>query len=101
MICWVTQEGNNDYGPAEEFGEVRFITRSDLRPMEGKQNDFVRQDIRRFLSEYVAGSDSIVMAGNPMVGALVLLSLRGTKHQILKWDGRRAAYTPFTLEAVK
>ncbi len=101
MICWVTQEGNNDYSPAEEFGEVRFITRGDLRSMQGQQNEAVCQDIRKFLTEYIPGKDSIILAGNPMVGALVILSLRGPVHQLLKWDGRRAAYVPFQLESLK
>ncbi len=34
---WVVQEGNNDYAPAEKFGEVRFITNSDLRAMTPQQ----------------------------------------------------------------
>lgn len=97
---WVIQEGNNDYSSAESFGEVNFVTRSDLRSMEGSaQNQELLADIRRFLSNYVAGVDYIIPVGNPMVSALVCMSLPRTDHRLLKWDGRRATYIPFVLNS--
>lgn len=95
---WVVQEGNNDYASAEEFGEVRFITHADLRAMpDSKQNRHVEADIRKFKAEYLPGTDYIIPTGNPMVVALATLSLATVPHKFLKWDGRRQAYIPFTL----
>ncbi len=95
---WVVQEGNNDYAPAEEFGEVRFITHADLRAMaDSKQNLHVEADIRKFKAEYIPGTDYIIPTGNPMVVALVTMALPRAEHKFLKWDGRRAGYIPFTL----
>ena len=101
-MVWVVQESNNDYAPAEQFGTVRFITKSDLRVVGGTQSSVVEHDIRVFNSIYEPGLDYIVPAGNPMVTALVCLSLpRGIAHKFLKWDGRRAEYLPFTLDPTK
>lgn len=97
---WVVQEGNNDYAPAEDFGEVRFITSSDLRSVPGsKQNQHVASDIRKFKADYLAGVDYIVPVGNPMVIALTVMALQPGNHNFLKWDGRRATYVPFVLNS--
>ncbi len=95
---WVVQEGRNDYSSAEEYGDVQFITRSDLSKVEdSQQNIDLFFDIRRFLRDYVPGTDYVLPAGNPMVVALVTLSLEKGKHNLLKWDGRRAIYIPYEL----
>ena len=94
---WVLQEGRNDYVSAESFGEVRFITVGDLRSMDGQQNSEVMADIRKFLSSYIQTTDYIIPAGNPMLAALLCMSLSPGDHKFLKWDGRRAAYVPFVL----
>lgn len=95
---FVIQEGNNDYSPAEEFGEVHFITTGDLRNIEGsKQNSQVMTDLWRFKASYITGKDYIVPVGNPVLIALVAMILGPGSHKFLKWDGRRAAYIPFTL----
>ena len=100
-VIWVIQEGRNDYGPAEEYGEVRFVTRADLTKVEGsKQNEQVQFDLAVFLTKYVAGVDYIIPAGNPMVVALATLSLKPGEHKFLKWDGRRALYIPYGLTAL-
>jgi hypothetical protein len=97
---WVVQEGKNDYAFAEEFGEVEFVTKGDLRSMRGEQNKEVEADIRSFKSNYIAGKDYIIPVGNPMVVAMLTMSLGGGDHKFLKWDGRRAAYIPFTISKV-
>lgn len=94
---WVIQEGKNDYASSEDYGVVEFVTRGDLRKMDGQQNQQVMADIRRFLSLYVQGKDYIVPAGNPMLVALVCMSLGGGNHKFLKWDGVRKMYIPYTL----
>jgi hypothetical protein len=94
---WVIQEGNNDYSSAEQFGEVRFITKGDLRVMDGQQNSGVMADIRRFLSDYLQGVDYIIPVGNPMITVLVAMAIGSGDHRFLKWDGRKVAYLPYTL----
>ena len=95
---FVIQEGNNDYSQAEEFGEVHFVTRSDLRNIEGsKQNSQVIADLWRFKASYIPDKDFIVPVGNPVLIALLSMILGNGDHKFLKWDGRKATYVPFTL----
>lgn len=95
---WVIQEGKNDYSSAEEFGEVNFVTKNDLTKFkDSQQNAEVRIDLRKFLTNYIAGIDYIIPAGNPMVVALITMALHDTGHNFLKWDGRNAKYIPFNL----
>lgn len=96
---WVTQQGMNDYSPAEEFGEVEFITDRDWVKMEGaKVNNWICQDVKKFATMYVAGVDYIITAGNPIVSALVISFIVSQNplvlHNYLKWDGRRGIYIP-------
>ena len=97
---WVIQEGRNDYSAAEDFGEVHFITESDLMLVEGRRNITVRQDYKVFAAKYIAGVDYILPAGNPMLVATVMLSLPRVTHKLLKWDGRRAIYFPFEINPI-
>lgn len=95
---WVVQEGLNDYQPAEQFGEVNFITDQEYSSIpHSKVNEVVHADIKKFLSLYVPGIDFIVPAGNPMVVSRVILALPNTDHRFLKWDGRKGIYVPYLL----
>jgi len=102
-VVWVVQEGRNDYAPAEEFGEVRFITHFEVTSIEGsQQNKNVEADIRKWATEYTPGLDWIVPTGNPMVVALLTMCLhQQMAHKFLKYDGRRICYVPHTLRKVK
>lgn len=101
-IVWVTQECNNDYSAAEKYGEVRFITRSELRPFsDSKQTGNVFRDILKFKSQYVPSVDYIVLSGNPMINAVLCMSLDGKNHNFLKWNNRSVGYTPFVLNPIK
>lgn len=97
-VVWVVQEGKNDYAPAEQFGSVTFVTKSDLRSMKGEQQREVFADIRHFLSCYIPGHDYIVPAGNPMILALICMALGSGPHKFLKWDGMRQTYVLFSLD---
>ncbi len=98
---FVIQEGRGDYTPAEEFGTVHFVTTGELTKFEdSKQNDEVMHDIRRMLAGYIPGVDFIVPAGNPALVSLVMMSLSGVAHNILKWDGRQSRYIPYNLKPV-
>lgn len=99
-VVWVVQDNGNDYSRAELYGEVRFITKSDLSPLTGtKTNSFVFSDIRKFKSLYVAGTDFIVLVGNPMVVASVVMAVGSGIHRMLKWDGRMGDYIMYTLDS--
>lgn len=99
---WVIQEGQNDYSSAEEYGTVRFVTKAELTKFkDSQQNNEVDLDVRRFLSEYIAGVDYIIPSGNPMIVILTALLLPRGNHNFLKWDGRRAVYIPFNLTSTR
>lgn len=100
-VVWVIQEGHNDYSPAEQFGQVNFITTSDYRAITCRQNDAVIADIKKFRSRYIMGFDYVVPVGNPIVIAMVILSLGPGRHRFLKWDGRRASYIPHFINTDK
>lgn len=98
---WVVQEGRNDYAPAEKYGEVRFVTTGDYRSIrDSQQNAEVINDVRRFKSHYIQGVDYLIPAGNPMLTAMVMMSLPKGEHKFLKWDGRRASYILFNISGV-
>lgn len=95
---WIVQDTNNDYSSAEDFGEVRFITKTDYTSiMDSSANRAVAFDIKKFKSEYLPGVDYIAPGGNPMTTALVVMSLISCPHRFLKWDGRKGAYIPHIL----
>lgn len=97
---WVVQEGNNDYAPAEKYGEVRFITRADLRSVAASSvNEQAVADVAKFLEEYRPEIDYIVPVGNPMMIIYVsmLVHKMSPEHRYLKWDGRQADYIVFKI----
>lgn len=97
---WVIQEGNNDYAPAEKYGEVRFITRADLRSVAASSvNEQAVADVAKFLEEYRPETDYIVPVGNPMMIIYVsmLVHKMSPEHRYLKWDGRQADYVVFKI----
>mgnify|MGYP003620214010 CR=1 FL=1 len=104
---YVLQENNHDYSPAEVFGEVRFITNDDVRSTVGcQQNERVALDVRKFLDDYRAGEDHIVIAGNPVLVFMVAHALGRRNggletHNILKWDGRQARYIQHSVKLLE
>lgn len=101
-MVWVFQEGKNDYSPAEEFGKVNFITRTELVAYaDNAKNAQVYKDIRDFNSKYVAGLDFIIPTGNPIGISLLGMSLSKCVHSFLKWDSHRGVYVRFDLDPTK
>lgn len=99
-IVWVTQEGNNDYAPAEKFGEVRFITHADLRSIASSAvNAQAVKDVTEFVKQYDPLIDYIVPVGNPMmiIYVAMLVSKKSPINKFLKWDGRQQDYFVFTM----
>ena len=105
---FVLQENNYDFTPAEKFGEVRFITRANLRSIPtSQQNAIVENDIDSFFVDYEAGHDFIITTGDPMMTYKLAYMLGKSDeqtgctsdvHQLLKWDGRRGEYIIFKFQ---
>lgn len=105
---WVVQEsvipGSNgipmDYSPAEEFGDVQFISRTDTsRQQNSSINDGVLESMRHMARLYRAGMDYIVLTGSPLAIFMVGVAMAevGKPAQILLWDRRTSNYRPVTI----
>ena len=97
---WVTQENPSfNYLPAEEYGEVNFITAQDFSPMANSlTNVAVINSIRDALTRFNADEDFILPSGSPVVSAAVFMAVgRITKKaRVLKWSNRDQNYIPIT-----
>jgi hypothetical protein len=91
---WVLQENrHNDYAPAQEWGEVEFITKNDLTPFNKSASTInFMYDLGIFLSKYVPGVDFIIPTGNPIAMIKMGMELPVGEHKFLKWDQRRNTY---------
>jgi hypothetical protein len=94
---YVTQEVlTANYGPAEEWGEVKFITVSELSNVPNSlHNAKVVAGIRSKLAEFRPDVDYIAPSGSPIITGLVFAVLRErtSKFNILKWNSRDKAYS--------
>jgi hypothetical protein len=99
---FITQETNYDFSPAEQFGEVVFLTHKDLNNMRASQhNDRVVAEIKDKLKHYDSERDWIVVAGSPYISALVFMLLGHKKInsiKVLRWDNRDFRYVPLHIE---
>lgn len=100
---FVLHDAPFDFAPAEKWGEVHFITKAQLRShQQAGGNAQVKADINKFLREYRAGEDFIVLTGDPLamwlLGASIEAAMPNQTHKILKWNARRADYTLFSLK---
>jgi hypothetical protein len=102
--CFVIQENNAaDYGDAERYGEVVFMTVDEFRPMKSSlKNPQIIEQIRQRLDTFTA-DDFLILTGNPtIIGfafAVALSKLKPTEGlQILQWDRMTASYKPFTFQ---
>lgn len=95
---YVTQENTAlNYLPAEDFGEIVFITRNDFSPIRNSlSNVELINDIERALKSFNPDVDYITVSGSPVVAAVVFMVLaKKTKHvQILRWSNRDRLYQP-------
>jgi hypothetical protein len=100
---FVTQETPHNFSPAEQFGTIEFVTRSDLNNVRSSlHNAKLVTDITRKLKDFDESRDWIVIAGSPYISALVFLILgrRGVKDvNVLRWDNRDFVYQPMVIEA--
>lgn len=98
---FVTQETNYDFTPAEQFGDVVFLTHKDLNNMRASQhNDRIVAEIKDRIKHFDPNEDWLVIAGSPYIAAVVFMLL-GRKHnaiRILRWDNRDFRYVPLHIE---
>jgi hypothetical protein len=97
-----------NYSPAQEYGELVFITHQDLVPSLDMQYDPTREtnsrvmsEIMLSLSEYIPGHDYLMMTGNPVVVLAIGKHLAqwggNVKHKILKWNNRMLKYDIYVI----
>ena len=81
-----------DYGPAEEFGEIRFLLNDQARP-------FVLAPIIDELQEKLADfgpADYLLLTGNPTLLGLafaIAADRNDGNIKVLQWHGRSGSYT--------
>lgn len=95
---YVTQEVRTaNYGPAEQFGEVVFLTASELSQFKNSvHNKKVIAVLRENLKNFNKEIDFIAPSGSPVITGLVFAILREktTHFQVLKWNARDQMYAP-------
>lgn len=99
---YVTQENPAlNYLPAEEFGEVVFLTRDDFNPIKNSlANEALLADLQRKLKAFLPDDDFMVISGSPVVSAAVFMLLRDRTNRvkILRWSNRDRIYQPLHLQ---
>lgn len=100
---FVVQENPNlDYGPAESYGQVVFITAEEFRPIAGSiRNEYILSDIERRMEEFDPENDWLILTGNPMImGYSFHLALsKADSIKCLQWDRRSAEYREYIFNA--
>lgn len=98
---FVTQENPNlNYLPAEEFGEVVFLTRQDFSPVKNSlNNEALVEELRKKLKDFNPRSDYITISGSPVVAAAIFMIIREMTDtlNILRWSNRDHVYQPLVV----
>lgn len=99
---YVTQENPAlNYLPAEEFGEIVFLTKDDFSVIKNSLvNEALVADLQRKLKAFIPDDDFMVISGSPAVSAAVFMLLRErTKRvKILRWSNRDRIYQPLVIQ---
>lgn len=99
---YVTMETAHDFGPAEQYGEVIFITNDDMNNTRGSlHNEALLRQIRMAMHKFNPDEDFIIISGSPYVAALVFMILGHKNHRrvrFLRWSNRDWVYTPVTID---
>ena len=94
---YVTQEViTANYGPAEDWGEVVFLSVSEVSNVPNSlHNAKLVHSIRERLREFEPSIDFIAPSGSPVITGVVfaILRERTSKFNILKWNSRDGRYT--------
>jgi len=99
---YVTSEMPFDFTGAERFGEIAFLTNSDLNNIRGSlHNEQLIRNLRYALRNFVEEQDYVLITGSPYVAAVVfmILGARGVKMlRLLRWSNRDRVYAPMHIE---
>lgn len=100
---FVVQENNRvDYCDAERFGEVRFMTAEEFKPMSSSlRNANILEDVRLHMGQFNPETDYLVLTGNPIVigYAFHLALLKSPAVKCLQWDRFNGSYREVTFKA--
>ena len=103
---FVTQYSDHlNFREAEHFGTVTFLSEKEYRaePAMASVNDRIRDEITNGLSNYIAGTDYILLTGSPVpsvIAGAVISKLPGT-HNLLKWNNQRRSYDLVKIRTIK
>lgn len=96
---WVVQENPRmDYSPAEQFGQVQFMTADEYRSMATSlKNREILADIERCVQRMDPLEDWVVLTGNPITMGYVfhLVLAQWGQVRCLQWDRIRGEYRPY------
>jgi len=84
-----------NYQPAEDFGDVEFLTNQDLSPMHNSlNNEAIIENMRKSLTRFDPKNDYIVLSGSPVVTAVAFMLLRERTDtlNVLRWSNRDHVY---------
>lgn len=102
---YVIQETPHNFLPAEQYGEVEFLSIGDFNSTRNSlHNENLVRNLRQRLKAYRPETDYLVITGSPYVTAAVFLILghRGVHEvQFLRWSNRDMVYTPLTISIPK
>jgi hypothetical protein len=106
---FVTQENSQlNYGPAEQFGEIHFLTRDEVSPVPNSlTNAALLDELTRKLHSFDFDTDYVVPSGSPVVCGLAFLILgrmaevagfhTARQLRVLRWSNRDRMYQPITI----
>lgn len=106
---FVTQESQNaNYGPAEAFGEIVFLTRDEPSPVPNSLvNIDLMSELRNKLQDFDFEHDFIAPSGSPVVCGLAFLILGEInahnafdKLCVLRWSNRDRVYQPIQFKLI-
>lgn len=99
---YVTCDTPFDFSEAERFGDLEFVTHSDIHNPKGSpHNAELLRQIREKIKAYDPDEDFILPVGSPYVQGCVFmaLGLRGIREvRVLRWSNRDRLYIPVHLQ---
>lgn len=100
---FVTQEAPQlNFTPAEEFGDVVFLTRDDFSPISASLNNHaLQQEIEAKLAHFDPERDFLCFAGSPTVAAYAFMTIGRLDRRdvrVLRWSNRDRRYYPIHLD---
>lgn len=99
---FIVQENRHlDFGAAEHYGELVFLTADEFKPVvRSPLNDRIIEEIKANLSDFNAKEDFIILNGNPTIIGFAFAEamsrcgpLEGLR--VLQWEKRSHEYRPY------